>query len=377
MKIKKIWIILISVILLIIISSIIIFNIFLFSNFQKENNLKAEFDNIKEMLSKDIIDVNTINSSLNNISSDGEYAKIEHKLKEYISSNLSYYISILEISNDSKLLNILSIENITNDLPNFENTKKYLLSIKEQLNEFKKLNDEYLNNLQNDSNFNLYYSKLYEKFIKKYNLNNNDIIIDISRLIEKNEIIIEFLIKNKSKWSVENDKIVFSDVNIENEYLKLLSSDLEDYPNSTIYTKDFGSYNITEGWVESKTHSSHKKFFYIKPNTDNDKKPDNISINTGTNKYSSDQHLNFKNAILNQLNSQIAGINANITGSGFTSKNGYIVYKFTIEETDVTTTQYYIVGDYKYVLVHETVYNDKTITDIVANDIVNSFKWSK
>lgn len=146
-----------------------------------------------------------------------------------------------------------------------------------------------------------------------------------------------------------------------------------------IYEKDFGTYEVTDGWVESETHSSDSKFFYVLDGTDNDETPNNISINVGTNRYSIEEHEQFKEAILKQLYSQVSSYNATVTASGSTTDNNYIVYTFIIyeKETDVTTTQYYIVGDYKYVLIHETVFDDSKEADEVAKKIVNSFKWKQ
>ena len=98
----------------------------------------------------------------------------------------------------------------------------------------------------------------------------------------------------------------------------------------------------------------------------------------GTNKYSKDDHMSFKTAIQNQLAYQIKGYGATITGSGSTTKEGYIVYSFKIDMGSQITVQHYIVGDYKYVLVHETIWDgNSSDTDNAAKEIVNSFKWKE
>lgn len=151
--------------------------------------------------------------------------------------------------------------------------------------------------------------------------------------------------------------------------------------DETLYTKDFGSYIVANNWIESQSHSTANKFFYIKDQkAENEEKPNNISINMETNKYSSEEHEKFKTAILKQLSMQISNSNdlkINANGS-YTEDNNYVVYEFDIyeEKENVTTKQFYIVGDYKYVLVHETIY-DQTDKDIdnVAKKMVDSFKW--
>lgn len=151
--------------------------------------------------------------------------------------------------------------------------------------------------------------------------------------------------------------------------------------DETLYTKDFGSYIVANNWIKSQSHSTANKFFYIKDQkAENEEKPNNISINMGTNKYSSEEHEKFKTAILKQLSMQISNSNdlkINANGS-YTEDNNYVVYEFDIyeEKENVTTKQFYIVGDYKYILVHETIY-DQTDKDIdnVAKKMVDSFKW--
>lgn len=152
--------------------------------------------------------------------------------------------------------------------------------------------------------------------------------------------------------------------------------------SETLYTKDFGSYIVSNNWIESQSHSTDSKFFYIKDkNKEKEARPNNISINMGTNRYSSEEHEKFKSAILNQLSIQISNsddlkVNAN---GNYTKDNNYIVYEFDIyeEKENVTTKQFYIVGNYKYILVHETIYHptDKNI-DNVAKKMVDSFKWN-
>ena len=108
--------------------------------------------------------------------------------------------------------------------------------------------------------------------------------------------------------------------------------------------------------------------------------PNNISVNTGTNKYAENEHEKFRTAILNQIAMQVGDSeNIKINANGSNTENGYIVYTFSIQEPDVETIQHYIVGDYKYVLVHETIFDntEKEETDNVAKEIINTFKWKE
>ena len=156
-----------------------------------------------------------------------------------------------------------------------------------------------------------------------------------------------------------------------------MASNIED---KNLYNKNFGSYKILENWVQSREHSTGSKFLYVKRGQEQEQSPNNVSINAGTNKYAQSEHEKFKTAILNQLSMQIGNAeDVTLNASGSYTDNGYILYTFIIQDPGIETTQYYIVGDYKYVLVQETVFNqdEKEETDNLAREIVNTFKWKE
>lgn len=144
------------------------------------------------------------------------------------------------------------------------------------------------------------------------------------------------------------------------------------------YKKSFGTYIVSNGWIESKTHSDDEKYFYVKDGHDNDDKPNNISINQGTNRYSKSEHEAFKDAIYVQLAKQASQNDSEIMANGSTTEKGELVYTFIIKSSDVTITQYYVVGEKKYVMIYESIWNKDGAdeTDEVAKKMVNSFEWS-
>ena len=147
------------------------------------------------------------------------------------------------------------------------------------------------------------------------------------------------------------------------------------------YHKSFGSYRIPKNWIESTKYSTEDKFFYVAEGTEEDPLPNNISVNVGKNKYSSEQHMKFRDAILNQLVMQLPK-DVILNGNGSYTANDYVLYTFTFSitegDTTLSATQYYIVADYKYVMVYETAFTDNTEeVDIVAKSIVDTFKWSE
>ncbi len=207
-------------------------------------------------------------------------------------------------------------------------------------------------------------------FFMYFNLINN---IDKDDYSRKNKVNTSTNELNENKIINELDNNEINENNITN---------MQSQDDEKIYNKEFGSYAVLSSWEENDEHSTNNKFFYVLSGTENESTPNNISINAGNNKYESANHTKFKEAILKQLSAQTKASGkqgVKINGSGSYTNNGYILYTFTIyeEEQDITTTQYYIVGDYKYVLIHETTFGNSEEADTVAKRMVNSFKWNE
>lgn len=138
-----------------------------------------------------------------------------------------------------------------------------------------------------------------------------------------------------------------------------------------------GSYTVPGGWVEAKQYSTSQKMFYVKAGHEKDKKPDNISINVGKNRYSTDEQVEFREAVVRQLMAQLKGSGAELTGTGTYTKQGYSLYIFTIDEPGAKTKQYYIVDDYRFCLIHLTNYTGDKDSDEAAQAMADSFVWDK
>ncbi|MBQ9019250.1 MAG: hypothetical protein IJ097_02930 [Bacilli bacterium] len=137
----------------------------------------------------------------------------------------------------------------------------------------------------------------------------------------------------------------------------------------------YGTYRI-DNLVARADHSTKDKVFYTLEKDKNAKLPDNISVNMGTNRYRKEDHVLFRKAIQQQLLMQI-GKDASLNGIGLTTTKNNIVYKFVITKKDDKTeiTQFYIIGDYKYVLVHETNFSKNPSLNTAAYNIVDTFEW--
>ena len=123
------------------------------------------------------------------------------------------------------------------------------------------------------------------------------------------------------------------------------------------------------------SHSTDSQIFYIEEGHENDEKPDNISIHVGKNKYSLEEHEQFRDAIVQQILMQLDGIEAQLNGDGTYTEQGELLYIFTIDEGDIVTTQYYIVKDYGFCLIQLTNFSGSETTEQAARDMVDSFVW--
>lgn len=153
------------------------------------------------------------------------------------------------------------------------------------------------------------------------------------------------------------------------------SVELNEHGDS-VYRKEFGTYTVLDGWVESETHSTEEKFFYVMDGHDDDASPDNISINVDTNRYGEDEYMKFKDAIMTQILAQVSGQSVQINGSGtYTAAEDPLIMIEIIEEDGTVTRQYYIIGDYRYCLVHLTNYSGDEDADRAAEIMADGFVW--
>lgn len=385
---KKRFIIIFAVIIaVVLIVGVIAIGIGLYHDFKQEAELIAECKEISNLTNADNLNTEKINGMLTRRISSGEYLQVEDALKEYLTARFQNVTRITEVLNDEKLENILTIDNYKNDGPDFVATKEYIENTKQELQNLKTgyeelFKEETIMSYINNKNVDSYYVDFYKQELIGNPEDYKDNIVEheidgIISILDGSNSVIDFLIANKNNWKIEGENILFANEDLSNKFLEIINDMLENIPG-TLIEKDFGTYEIPVDWIESVAHSTNDKFFYVKEGQENENRPNNISINEGSNKYAANEHEKFRMAILNQLSTQIGNDeNVELTANGSNTKNGYIVYTFNIKDQDNTTTQYYIVGDYKYILVHETTFGDSAETDSVAQKILDTFKWKE
>ena len=152
----------------------------------------------------------------------------------------------------------------------------------------------------------------------------------------------------------------------------------KDSNEDTKYEKDFGTYEVQSGWIEEKAHSTNDVFFYVKKGTEKDSQPNNIAISEGKNKFKISEHEDFEKAIMGQLQAQMPkNSDVKIESEGIVTTNNNRVFVVTIKEKSLETKFYYIMGDYKFVMVQATCFNDENDVYKVSDYMVNSFVWNE
>ncbi len=146
-----------------------------------------------------------------------------------------------------------------------------------------------------------------------------------------------------------------------------------------IEQKSFGSYMIPSGWSEWTYHSTDSKWFYTKGTPKNEDILTNISVQCYTNDYTQNDYESFLKDLVVFYKKQLTQQEYDsMQMEGISSSKGYPIVKVSISNTDGRkTVQYYIIGDYKHVLIHLTDFNDEIKDgDTAALYIVDSFVWA-
>ena len=193
----------------------------------------------KVVATKIVNDDGTINNDAQidmEIKTKGGYAVVEETLKNYLNETLTLAKEAENIYDEETLGNIVSIENIKNDGPDFIETKAKIAEMKktgeEYIYKFIELcNEEKLLSAIDDKSVSDYYKKLYKQLATDEQAGKelNDTLTDlenakttISESFDYLNNIVNFLSENKSSWILKGKQIMFYDQAKLNEYNKLV-----------------------------------------------------------------------------------------------------------------------------------------------------------
>ena len=145
--------------------------------------------------------------------------------------------------------------------------------------------------------------------------------------------------------------------------------------------KEFGTYEIKNGWVEVDSQSMAPDIFtYCVEGNENSKTPpNNIVVRHDKNQYSKDQHVDFSAAILQQIHGQAASYNGTAAMTEYGRFGENMCYRFDMDCEELDLIQWYVIGDHEYVMFSITIVDEDAAEDDdcidMAEDSVNSFVW--
>lgn len=205
---------------------------FVFKDGKQEQKLKDELVEISNLTNVTPIDVDAINKKLEETITTGDYATVEKAMKSYLKDSFDNMVRIAELLNDERITGILTAENYQEDGPNFVETKAYITSTIQELETRKNNYQEYLTEEKamsyiENKGLDDYYINFYKTEIVKDMESDDTTVADsidgIIEILRNSEKVIDFLITNKDNWKIENDSVIFSDEDLSNQYINLIS----------------------------------------------------------------------------------------------------------------------------------------------------------
>lgn len=231
---KKIVLIIIAIIVLI----FLLVAGFIFYHGNQTGKLISEVNKIAEMQM-----MNEDGSMVENpidmeIKTTGSYAVIEKTFKDYVNEVVNSTKDLAEALDEEKIMNLVSIENMQQDGPDFVNSKQEVENMKQAIEEYITKFQEYANedNLLSkidDKDVSDYYKELYKTLAVDEDMETSleDTVQQLNtageeakQALDDLNSIFNFLSENKDDWQIEDGQIVFNTESSYEEYNSLMSS---------------------------------------------------------------------------------------------------------------------------------------------------------
>lgn len=200
----------------------------------QEDKLKTELSEINDLANAETIDMDEINKRLDRTVTTGDYAKVEEAFKSYLKDSFDNSIEIANLINDEKITTLLTADNYKTDGKDFTESKNYISTTRQKLEECKEKYSEYMTKEKamsyiEDKGLDSYYVDLYEQeyvgdMDSAKDTTVEDSIDEIISLLDTSEKVLNLLSNNQDTWNVEGDNIVFSNDSIRNQYDELINS---------------------------------------------------------------------------------------------------------------------------------------------------------
>lgn len=134
--------------------------------------------------------------------------------------------------NSEEFGTIISIENFEEDGKEFTESKEFIKTTRENLEQYKEeygnqFDEEKIMSYINDKNLDEYYVDLYKNEVLTVSQEDNQTVQDsidqVIDLLDKMEDAIDYLIENKDDWNVIDGSLMFLDQDKLDEYQDILS----------------------------------------------------------------------------------------------------------------------------------------------------------
>lgn len=226
---KKKILIAVAVIAILVISVIAFFVI---SDLQQEAKFNDEMLALEEIMNTDELDFDAIYAKTDVIVTKGDYGVVEEAIKNYIKDTSSIAEKIIDTMNSEEFGTILTIENFEEDGKEFTESKEFITTTRETLEQCKEeyeqqFSEEKMMSYINDKGLDEYYVELYKNQIATVSEEDNQTVqesIDqVIDLLDKVEDAIDYLIENEDDWNIINGSLMFLDQDKLDEYQEILS----------------------------------------------------------------------------------------------------------------------------------------------------------
>ena len=217
-------------VLVIIVVGIIAF--FVVSDIQQEKKFNDEMLALENMMNTDELDFEAIYEKKDLIVTKGDYGIIEKAIKSYIKDTALVAEKIIDAMNSEEFGAIISIENFEEDGKEFTESKEFIKTTRENLEQYKEeygnqFDEEKIMSYINDKNLDEYYVDLYKNEVLTVSQEDNQTVQDsidqVIDLLDKMEDAIDYLIENKDDWNVIDGSLMFLDQDKLDEYQDILS----------------------------------------------------------------------------------------------------------------------------------------------------------
>lgn len=217
-------------VLVIIVVGIIAF--FVVSDIQQEKKFNDEMLALENMMNTDELDFEAIYEKTDLIVTKGDYGIIEKAIKSYIKDTALVAEKIIDAMNSEEFGTIISIENFEEDGKEFTESKEFIKTTRENLEQYKEeygnqFDEEKIMSYINDKNLDEYYVDLYKNEVLTVSQEDNQTVQDsidqVIDLLDKMEDAIDYLIENKDNWNVIDGSLMFLDQDKLDEYQDILS----------------------------------------------------------------------------------------------------------------------------------------------------------